>query len=104
MTSGSIWEISVYMCHFMLLWFFDAISQNARFMPHTPWVGIGVVAIYFIAMFLISYVLYAFIEQPCREWARRRLKALFADSENTRQLPAQVAPEARNSIQKTEGT
>ena len=91
---------SIYMCHFILLWVVDGIFKRTD-LPHTPWAGIGVMAIYFIAMFLTSYVLYAFIEQPCREWLRKRLNALFTDSANTRRLPAQVALDPGNSIQKT---
>ena len=94
---------SIYMCHFILLWVVDGIFKRTD-LPHTPWVGIGVMAIYFIAMFLTSHTLYAFIEQPCREWGRKRLDRLFSsDSDTKKERHAEIGLTPQDSMHETEG-
>ena len=74
---------SIYMCHAIVLWFSYPVCERLN-LQYTPATGMFVVTVYLLVVLLSAYLLYIFVERPCREWARKGLTSLSEGSETRR--------------------
>jgi peptidoglycan/LPS O-acetylase OafA/YrhL len=89
---------AIYMCHYILLWVVDGVLKRTSLPTNMPWIGLGVITVYLALMFLISYVLYTLVEQPCRDWARKKLDVFFSVCTSTEQVRRPLTGTPRNSV------